>query len=93
MASSTKFASIISILSIATGTLVTAVPTLGDASVASPEDHDAAQTFSRDVNNIFKIEKRCQSNGQFCDGVGIKCCAGQCCNYRKGVNTYCGNCD
>ncbi|KAJ5340485.1 hypothetical protein N7541_009609 [Penicillium brevicompactum] len=77
-------------LSLATSALAAASP----VAEASPgvEDHAAAQIFGRDVNDIFKLEKRCQTNGQYCDGVGIKCCGGQCCNYVIGSRTYCGNC-
>ncbi|PSN60022.1 hypothetical protein BS50DRAFT_640448 [Corynespora cassiicola Philippines] len=54
---------------------------------------ETPQVFGRDPSEIFKLEKRCQGNGQYCDGVAIRCCAGSCCTDRHGAVRYCEPCN
>ncbi|KAL4913998.1 hypothetical protein BDW62DRAFT_205046 [Aspergillus aurantiobrunneus] len=78
-----NFSTLISTLLVGSGTLVAAVP--------QPEAAPA-QVHARDPSEIFQLDKRCQSNGQYCDGLAIRCCSGQCCTNHQGGLRFCESC-
>lgn len=58
------------------------------AAAAPQPAADAAPAAEVDTRDVFgQLQKRCQSDGQYCDYAAIRCCAGYCCHNRA-----CGKC-